>query len=197
MRRSRLPSTWVVSALAGMVLALLAGCSKTPSPVDREETPPTQSANHLTPSDRPVESASAAEAIQQGRAVFEGKGSCTLCHTIAGEGDEGRAPDLAGIGGRASQRAAQFGLQGADADTRYLIRSIIRPQAEVVADYNPAPESWLPSGLSDEEICNLVIYLQSLVVNPTRRCPSSGWPRNGRSTNANSKSSPSAIRRKG
>lgn len=102
--------------------------------------------------------------VEAGRAVFHGKGNCTVCHTIGRGKDDKRArgPDLSGIGGRAAQRAKQFGLQGPDAGIRYLIHSIIRPGAEVVEGYNPAPESWLPSGLTDDDLRNLVVYLQSL-----------------------------------
>ncbi len=102
--------------------------------------------------------------VEAGRALFSGKGNCTVCHTMGRTKDnkKARGPDLAGIGGRAAARAKQFGLQGPEADIRYLVRSIIRPDAEVVEGYNRAPESWLPSGLRNDEIRHLIVYLQSL-----------------------------------
>lgn len=101
--------------------------------------------------------------LERGRAIFQGKGNCTICHTVGGkENTKSRGPDLAGIGARAPQRAKQFGIQGPDAATRYLVRSIVQPDEDVVDGYNPAPESWLPSGLSDEDLRHLVVYLRSL-----------------------------------
>ncbi len=105
------------------------------------------------------------DAVENGRAVFEGKGRCTVCHTIgapANDRDDGRGPDLAGIGARAARRAAEFGLRGNDSGTQYLVRSITRPGDDVPEGYNPMPESWLPAGLSDDDIRDLVIYLGSL-----------------------------------
>ncbi|MFQ5503548.1 MAG: c-type cytochrome [Planctomycetota bacterium] len=98
--------------------------------------------------------------VEKGRLLFEGKGNCTLCHTVGG-GDT-RGPDLAGIGGRALELAEQFGLRGREAGTLYLVRSLVRPETEVRAGYNPMPESWLPSRLENQEIRDLVVYLQSL-----------------------------------
>lgn len=102
--------------------------------------------------------------IEAGRTLFGGKGHCKVCHTVDGtkENKRARGPDLAGIGRRAAERAKQFNLKGNDAATQYLVRSIVQPESDVVKGYNPAPESWLPSHLTDGEIRNLVVYLQSL-----------------------------------
>ncbi len=107
------------------------------------------------------------ESAQKGREIFDGTGNCTLCHTVDGGGADGggvdrRGPDLSKIGGLAAGRAELFGLSGAHAGSRYLTRSIIRPSDDVVEGHNPMPESWLPSGLSDDDIRDLVVYLQTL-----------------------------------
>lgn len=101
--------------------------------------------------------------VEKGRVVFEGQGNCLACHTV-GEEDrkDARGPDLGGVGGRAAERAAEFGLEGPNAGLRYLIRSVIRPDVDVLEDFNPMPESWLPSGLSDDDIRYLIAYMQSL-----------------------------------
>ena len=104
--------------------------------------------------------------IQDGQALFAGKGHCAICHTIGDNSSDGRGPDLAGIGARAEARAAQFGIAEPDAGDLYLLHSIIRPAAEVVEGYDPMPETWLASGLTDEEIDDLVQYLRSLGGSP-------------------------------
>jgi len=53
-------------------------------------------------------------------------------------------------------------MTGPDAAMRYLVDAIVRPAKHVVEGYNRAPESWLPSGLSDDELRQLVVYLESL-----------------------------------
>ncbi|MFQ5730722.1 MAG: c-type cytochrome [Planctomycetaceae bacterium] len=105
-----------------------------------------------------------AKQVATGRALFRGKGNCTVCHTIGrtAQNKRARGPDLAGIGTRAAERAKQFNLHGPGAATRYLVRAIIRPDSDVIKGYNRAPESWLPSQLTDGEIRSLVVYLQSL-----------------------------------
>ena len=100
--------------------------------------------------------------VEKGRAIFEGKGNCTACHTTGRSSDKERGPDLADIGGRAGERAEAAGLDGPHRGTRFLIRSILRPDADLLDGYNPMPESWLPSGLTDGEIRSLIVYLQSL-----------------------------------
>ncbi|MFQ5747969.1 MAG: c-type cytochrome [Planctomycetota bacterium] len=105
------------------------------------------------------------QGVVAGQAVFEGKGHCNVCHFLE-SGGEGRGPDLGGIGRFAKERARQFGLKGEDPAALYLVRSILHPADDVVEDFNPMPESWLPSGLTDEEIRDLVLYLQSLGGHP-------------------------------
>lgn len=150
------PSTLCESFPRGLpvavLLALFVGCDLTANSTQQQRQPATAE-HHATSAD---------DAVELGRALFTGKGNCGVCHTIGRDDDKSRGPDLAGIGGRAAQRAEQFGLEGLDAPARYLVRSIVRPAADVVDGYNRAPESWLPSGLTDDDIVNLVTYLQSL-----------------------------------
>jgi len=103
----------------------------------------------------------ASAAAQRGASLFTGKAHCGACHAVGGD-EKGRGPDLEGIGGRAAERGAAFGLSGSHAGTSYLFRSLLHPADEVVEGYNPMPESWLASGLDDDEIADLVVYLQSL-----------------------------------
>ena len=132
---------------------------------EAEESPTADANGHVEPEAGPTD-AEIEVAIRHGQAIFEVKGNCTVCHTIGGNPDTGRGPDLAGMGIRAEQRAAKFGLTGANAAADYLMRTITHPAEEIVEGYNAMPESWLPSGLTDEDLRDLVLYLQSLGGSP-------------------------------
>ncbi|MBT5110769.1 MAG: c-type cytochrome [Rhodospirillaceae bacterium] len=104
--------------------------------------------------------------IALGDRVFNGKGTCTLCHNSLG-----RAPALATITDAASKRLADPRYKG-DADTieSYLTESLVKPSAFVVVGFGKKgtndAESPMPDvsgggiGLSEAEIAAVVAYLQ-------------------------------------
>src|SRR5436853_6875799 len=65
-----------------------------------------------------------AQLIKAGEEIYHTKGTCEICHRIGQKGT--RAPDLAGVGGRAAQRKPGMSAKA------YIIESLIAPQAYVV-----------------------------------------------------------------
>ncbi|HXG02862.1 MAG TPA: c-type cytochrome [Candidatus Binatia bacterium] len=97
-----------------------------------------------------------AQLVKAGEEIFKTKGTCEVCHRIGQKGT--RAPDLAGIGGRAGTRKP--GTSG----KAYLIESLVNPNAYVVEGYPPIMPAVdrPPIGLNRSEVWALTAYLQSL-----------------------------------
>ncbi len=91
-----------------------------------------------------------------GEQIFEGKGTCTICHRIGQVG--ARAPDLAGVGGRAAARRP-----GVSA-TAYLVESLLDPGAYVVEGFPKIMPKIdrPPIGLNRSELWAVVAFLESL-----------------------------------
>jgi len=91
-----------------------------------------------------------------GEQIFEGKGTCAICHRIGQVG--ARAPDLAGVGARAAARKP-----GVSA-TAYLVESLLDPGAYVVEGFpNIMPViDRPPIGLNRSELWAVVAFLESL-----------------------------------
>ena len=96
------------------------------------------------------------ELANLGKVIFEGKGTCLICHTINGDGL--RAPDLAGIGERAGKRIKGYSSED------YLLESLIYPAQYVVEGYAPTMPiaNKPPSMLSTMEIVAVIAFLQSM-----------------------------------
>lgn len=102
------------------------------------------------------EGLSGEELAKAGEKLFYGKGTCAVCHSIGEKG--ARAPDLAGIGGRAGE--SKPGMS----DVQYLFESLINPGAFLVAGYGnimPAVHK-PPVSLNESELLAMVAFLQSL-----------------------------------
>jgi mono/diheme cytochrome c family protein len=97
-----------------------------------------------------------AQLVKAGEEIYKTKGTCEICHRIGQKGT--RAPDLAGIGGRAAK--AKAGMSG----KQYLIESLIQPGALVVEGYPPIMPAVdkPPIGLNRSELWALTAFLQSL-----------------------------------
>ena len=91
-----------------------------------------------------------------GEQIFERKGTCTICHRIGQVG--ARAPDLAGVGGRAAARKP-----GVSA-TAYLVESLLDPGAYLLEGFpNIMPKvDRPPIGLNRSELWAVVAFLESL-----------------------------------
>ena len=107
--------------------------------------------------------------IALGEKLFNGKGTCTLCHNAVG----GRAPLLDQTAAIAADRLVEARYQGSAGDAQgYLVESLLEPSAYVVAGFGKAGSadtiSPMPSvtggsiGLSEVEISAVVAYLQDL-----------------------------------
>jgi cytochrome c2 len=97
-----------------------------------------------------------AQLVKAGEEIFKTKGTCEICHRIGQKGT--RAPDLAGIGGRAGK--AKPGATG----KQYIIESLLNPGAHLVEGYPnimPAVDK-PPIGLNRSEVWALTAFLESL-----------------------------------
>lgn len=103
-----------------------------------------------------------------GGSIFNGKGTCTLCHNPVG----GRAPLLDGIGAKAEERVKDAGYKGKAKDgAGYILESLTDTSAYVVSGFgkpgtndtvSPMPDVSKGSiGLSPAELNAVIAYLQS------------------------------------
>jgi mono/diheme cytochrome c family protein len=98
----------------------------------------------------------AEQLVEAGEEIFKGKGTCEICHRIGQKGT--RAPDLAGVGGRAATRKPGMSAKA------YLVESLLDPAAHLVEGY-PAimPKADKPPiGLNRSEVWAVVAFLESL-----------------------------------
>ncbi len=82
---------------------------------------------------------------------------CVACHTT--DGTESAGPTWAGLAG--SDRLLDSG-ETVVADDPYLLRSIVDPPAQLVAGFNPIMPTGYGDQLTDEEISDLIDYINSL-----------------------------------
>src|SRR5690349_11544851 len=97
-----------------------------------------------------------AQLVKAGEEIFHTKGTCEICHRIGQKGT--RAPDLAGVGGRAAQRKPGMTAKA------YIIESLLSPQAYVVEGYPPIMPAVdkPPIALNRSELWALTAFLESL-----------------------------------
>jgi mono/diheme cytochrome c family protein len=97
-----------------------------------------------------------AQLVKAGEQIYRTKGTCEICHSIGKKGT--RAPDLAGVGGRAAK--AKPGTSA----KQYLIEALVQPAAFLVEGFPnimPAVDK-PPIGLNRSELWALTAFLQSL-----------------------------------
>ena len=110
-----------------------------------------------------------AQFVALGGRLYEGKGTCTLCHNPVG----GRAPLLEEAVVLAEERLADARYQGSATDIAgYLYESMAEPSAYVVAGFGKAGTGDIVSpmpniltgriGLSEVEVRAVIAYLQDL-----------------------------------
>ena len=91
-----------------------------------------------------------------GKELFTTTLGCATCHNADGSG--GRGPALTGLFGKMVQ------LDGGavvTADEAYIRESIINPQAQLVAGFQPIMPTF-KGQLSEEQILQLIAYIKSL-----------------------------------
>ena len=149
-----------VFAFMIVTIGLFAGYSNFGIPQIEPAPPPTEEKIDLT-------SMTIDQFVAFGGRIFEGKGTCTLCHNSLG-----RAPELDAIGENAQARLDDERYEGqADNIEGYLTESLLDPSAYVVAGFGKAgtndTESPMPStssgsiGLSEPELAAVTAFLQS------------------------------------
>ncbi len=110
-----------------------------------------------------------AQFVALGERIYEGKGTCKLCHNPVG----GRAPLLEEAVALAEERLADARYQGSASDVEsYLYESMAEPSAYVVAGFGKAGTgdtvSPMPNiltgriGLSEVEVRAVIAYFQDL-----------------------------------
>ena len=97
-----------------------------------------------------------AQLVKAGEQIYHTKGTCEICHRIGQKGT--RAPDLAGVGGRASKTKPGMTAKA------YLLESLLQPQAYVVEGYPPIMPAVdkPPIALNRSEVWALIAFLESL-----------------------------------
>lgn len=95
---------------------------------------------------------------EAGAQLFQSLG-CSSCHLADGSGP---APSLVGLYGREVTLADG---QTVTADTQYLRESILNPNAQVVAGYNPIMPTFAGQ-VSEEQLAALLEYIKSLGGSP-------------------------------
>lgn len=97
-----------------------------------------------------------AQLVKAGEEIYKTKGTCEVCHRIGQKGT--RAPDLAGVGGRAGKMKPGMSAK------QYLVESLINPGAFVVEGYPPIMPAVdkPPISLNRSELWALTAFLQSL-----------------------------------
>jgi mono/diheme cytochrome c family protein len=145
-----------------LVIAFFAGYSSFGIPQIRPAPPPQEEELDLG-------AMGMEEFVALGERIYEGKGTCTLCHNPVG----GRAPPLEEVASVAEERLADTIYQGEATDVvGYLYESLAEPSAYVVAGFGKAGSgdtvSPMPNiltgriGLSEAEALAVVAYLQDL-----------------------------------
>jgi cytochrome c oxidase subunit 2 len=110
--------------------------------------------------------------VEAGRDLFENKLGCASCHQST---DQGRGPKLAGIFG--SQQQLTNG-QTVLADEEYIRNSILNPQGQIVAGYQPIMPTF-KGQVTEEQLVSLVAYIKSLSGNGTTGAAGSGTATGG------------------
>ncbi len=97
-----------------------------------------------------------AQLVKAGEEIYHTKGTCEICHRIGQKGT--RAPDLAGVGGRAAKTKPGMSAKA------YLLESLTQPQAFVVEGYPPIMPvvDKPPIALNRSEVWALTAFLESL-----------------------------------
>ena len=97
-----------------------------------------------------------AQLVKAGEEIFKTKGTCEICHRIGQKGT--RAPDLAGVGGRAAKTKPGFSAK------QYIIESLLHPGNYLVEGYpNIMPMvDKPPIGLNRSEVWAIAAFLESL-----------------------------------
>lgn len=98
--------------------------------------------------------------VAEGEDLFWGDAQCYQCHKIGERGHGDRGPNLADIGFRSRFQAEELGLSSG---TKYLIQSVLEPDAYVVAGFTKdmVRAYQPPINLRAEEITSVITYLQS------------------------------------
>src|ERR671930_280683 len=96
-----------------------------------------------------------AQLVKAGEEIFKTKGTCEICHRIGQKGT--RAPDLAGVGGRAAKTKPGMTAK------QYIIESLLQPSAYVVEGYPPIMPAVdkPPIALNRSEVWALTAFLES------------------------------------
>lgn len=93
---------------------------------------------------------------EAGKELFETTLGCASCHQMGGVG--GRGPSLAGLFGKQEKMASG---QTITADENYIRESILNPQAQITAGYQPIMPTF-KGQVTEEQLNQLVAYIKSL-----------------------------------
>lgn len=93
---------------------------------------------------------------ERGKNLFSSRG-CAGCHSI--DGSSGIGPSIKGLYGSAEELANGSTVQ---VDENYLSTSILRPNAQIVAGYQPNQMPAFEGQLKEQDISDLIAYIKTL-----------------------------------
>ncbi|MCB0194311.1 MAG: c-type cytochrome [Anaerolineae bacterium] len=153
-------------------LLFLAACDAeldelpTPTPVDaalqrldqeEAEDESVEESEAEEPADEPEAEAAGSDDLE---AVFAASG-CVACHAVVEDAPPGVGPNVHGVVGRAEEAIASADYTGeAETVEEYLRESILNPRIFIEPDYDPLMPTTYGDTLTDEQIDQLVTYMQ-------------------------------------
>ena len=140
-------------------IVMLPACTSVPDQLPTP-TPVDAALQRLTP--EPVEEEPAeSENNSDLDAVFAASG-CVACHVVEADATEVIGPNMVGLGSRAAAAIEAADYTGeATTVEEYIRESILNPQIYLSPDYAPVMPVTYQDSLTEEEIDQLVEYLQT------------------------------------
>ena len=99
-------------------------------------------------------------ATARGQKIFNGVGTCMVCHSI--DGSKKIGPTLQGIYGSKQTVITKGQERQITVDEEYLRQSILEPQVDIVKGYEQTPMTAFKGVLTDQDIADLIAYLKAL-----------------------------------
>lgn len=134
----------------------------TPEPVEEEPADePAETDTAVEAEDTTAETSTESESNSDLEAVFAASG-CVACHAVEADAAAGIGPSMVGLGSRAAAAIEASDYTGeATTVEEYIREAILNPQIYISPDYMPVMPATYQDSLTEEQIDQLVEYLQT------------------------------------